>query len=288
MRNTERNVTLRRLLSHARYEVLPTPAAEQAVREHLPPRFTVTVTASPAKGLGATLDMAERLAAAGYDAVPHLAARMVSGRSELQEICDRLIAGGIRTVFVPAGDADPPAGPYAASLDLLEDLKALGSPFPQVGITGYPESHPAIADDLTVQAMWDKRRFATHIVSNLTFDPAVLVKWVNRVRQRGVTMPLLVGVPGPVDRTKLLMTATKIGVGESTKFLVKHRRTMTRLAAPGGFSPERFLERTAAGLSGPEAIVEGLHVYTFNQVGQTEKWRTELLERLGGPVGVAT
>jgi methylenetetrahydrofolate reductase (NADPH) len=288
MRNADRNVTLRRFLSHVRYEVLPTPSAEEAVREHLPPKFTVTITASPAKGLGATLDMAERLAAAGYVTVPHLAARMVSGRSELQDICDRLTAAGIRTVFVPAGDADPPAGPYAASLDLLEDLKAMGNPFPNVGITGYPESHPAIDDDLTVQAMWDKRRFATHIVSNLTFDPALLVKWVNRVRRRGVTMPLLVGVPGPVERTKLLMTATKIGVGESTKFLVKHRRTMTRLAAPGGFSPERFLERAAAGLSGPDAIVEGLHVYTFNQVGQTEKWRTELLDRLGGPVGVAT
>jgi methylenetetrahydrofolate reductase (NADPH) len=26
--------------------------------------------------------------------------------------------------------------------------------------------------------------------------------------------------------------------------------------------------------------VEGLHVFTFNQVAETEKWRTELLEQL--------
>ena len=94
---------------------------------------------------------------------------------------------------------------------MLEDLTAIGNPFAQVGVTGYPESHPTIHDDLTVQSMWDKRRYATHIVSNLTFDPAVIRDWVHRLRGRGVAMPLLLGVPGPVDRTKLLSMATKIG-----------------------------------------------------------------------------
>ena len=58
-------------------------------------------------------------------------------------------------------------------------LQALGAKYPEmdlahVGITGYPESHPTIHDDLTVQSMWDKRRYATHVVSNLTFDPDML------------------------------------------------------------------------------------------------------------------
>src|SRR5690348_3658702 len=110
MRNKAGRDALCRLLTRARYEVLPTPSCEDLVLEHVPAGFTVTVTASPNKGLGSTLDLAERLAAHGYRAVPHLAARMVSGRAELQEISDRLVASGIRTVFVPAGDADPPAG----------------------------------------------------------------------------------------------------------------------------------------------------------------------------------
>lgn len=279
---------LRRLLAQARYEVLPTASAEESVLTHLPRGFTVTVTASPSKGLEATLALAERLAAQGYPAVPHLAARMISGRSELAEICARLVPAGVRTVFVPAGDADPPAGGYHASLDLLEDLAELGRPFANVGVTGYPESHPSIADDLTVQAMWDKRRHATHVVSNLTFDPDTLQVWLRRMRARGITMPLLVGVPGPIDRTKLLSMATKIGVGESTRFLAKHRRTLTRLAAPGGFTGERFLERMAPALAAPDALVEGLHVFTFNQVAETERWRRDFLDRLGGPVSAAS
>jgi methylenetetrahydrofolate reductase (NADPH) len=282
MRNKSVAAALRDVLLHARYEVLPTASCEATVAEHLPAGFTVTVTASPSKGLGATIELAERLAALGFKAVPHLAARMVSGRSELAEISERLVAAGVTTVFVPAGDANPAAGSYAGALDLLVDLAELGRPFPEVGITGYPESHPTIHDDLTIQAMWDKRRFATHLVSNLTFDPGLLQSWLRRIRARGVTLPVLVGVPGPIDRAKLLAMATKIGVGESTRFLAKHRGTLTRLAAPGGFTGERFLQRAAPAFVGADAGVAGLHVFTFNQIAETERWRQDWLRRLGG------
>ena len=100
------------------------------------------------------------------------------------------------------------------------------------------------------------------------------------MRARGITMPLLLGIPGPVDRTKLLAMATKIGVGESTRFLAKHKGTFARLAAPGGFTGERFLEKFAPALSPPDALAEGLHVFTFNQVAATEAWRRTLLDQL--------
>ena len=285
MRNKTYGAFLADMLTSARYEVLPTPSIEEKVLEHLPLDRTVTVTASPAKGIEATLSLAERLARHGYATVPHLAARMVSGRGELAEIAARMQAAGVRTVFVPGGDQDPPAGDYTSALDLLEDLTALGRPFPEVGITGYPESHPTISDDLTVQSMWDKRRHATHVVSNLNFDPDSIKTWVDRMRVRGITMPVLLGIPGPIDRAKLLSMATKIGVGDSTRFLVKHKGTLTRLAAPGGFTGERFLERCAPVLARPGSLVTGLHVYTFNQVAETETWRREYLDRLMASTG---
>jgi methylenetetrahydrofolate reductase (NADPH) len=93
-------------------------------------------------------------------------------------------------------------------------------------------------------------------------------------------MPLLLGMPGPIDRAKLLAMATKIGVGESTRFLAKHKSTFARLAAPGGFTGERFLEECAATAAKPESLIEGLHIFTFNQIAQTEEWRQELLARV--------
>jgi methylenetetrahydrofolate reductase (NADPH) len=280
MRNKRQVSFVGELLGAARYEVLPTGSVEDRLLEHVPTDRTITVTASPAKGIEATLALTERLTVRGYHTVPHLAARMIAGRGQLAEICDRMRSAGVRTVFVPGGDQDPPAGDYHSALDLLEDLTALGRPFPEVGITGYPESHPTISDDLTVQAMWDKRRHATHIVSNLSFDPSTITLWVQRMRGRGITLPVLLGIPGPVERTKLLAMATKIGVGDSTRFLAKHKGTFARLAAPGGFTGERFLERCAPALSRPEALVTGLHVYTFNQIAETEAWRREYMGRL--------
>jgi len=186
---------------------------------------------------------------------------------------------GITRVFVPGGDVDP-VGDYPDAFSLLEDLHTLSQPFEQIGIAGYPETHPKIDDDLTVQAMWDKRRHATHIVSNLTFDAGAVKSWVERMRRRGVTTPLLLGMPGPIDRTKLLSMATKIGVGESTRFLAKNKGTFARLAAPGGWTGQRFLEECAGVAAKPEALIEGLHVFTFNQIAETEAWRQEMLERL--------
>jgi methylenetetrahydrofolate reductase (NADPH) len=271
-----------RLLQHTRYEVLPTATIEEKLLASVPVERTITVTASPSKGLEPTLDLAERLTGHGYVAIPHLAARMVRDRAELVEIAERLQGKGITRIFVPGGDADPP-GAYPDALSMLEDLATLETPFEHIGITGYPESHPTINDDLTIQSMWDKRRYATHVVSNLTFDPAVLTDWVRRMRSRGITQPLLLGIPGPVDRAKLLSMAGKIGVGESTRFLVKHKGTFARLAAPGGFTGEKFLRKCATDLGDPAMGVEGLHVFTFNQVAETEKWRTELLEQLTNP-----
>lgn len=278
MRNKDRDTVLR-LLRSARYEVLPTATIVEKVVEVVPREIPVTVTASPGKGLEATLSTAEELAGHGFEVVPHLAARMIQGAGELAEIVERVRGFGVTTVFVPGGDAAPGEG-FADALALLKELHALGDPFEQVGIAGYPESHPTIHDDLTIQSMWDKREHATQIVSNLTFDPAVIKDWLHRMRLRGVRLPLLLGIPGPVDRTKLLGMATKIGVGDSTRFLKKQSGMMARLVAPGGFTGERFLAKAAPTLGDPEAHVRGLHVYTFNQVAESEQWRSELIERL--------
>jgi methylenetetrahydrofolate reductase (NADPH) len=74
--------------------------------------------------------------------------------------------------------------------------------------------------------------------------------------------------------------AAKIGVGESTRFLAKIKGVFARLAAPGGFTGETFLQKCAPALGEPGALVEGLHVFTFNQIAETEAWRIGLLDSL--------
>ncbi|MFI2041191.1 methylenetetrahydrofolate reductase [Streptomyces bottropensis] len=273
---------LRTLLDGVRYEVLPAKATEDKVLAHVPRDVVVTVTASPVKGLEPTLDLTARLAAHGRRVVPHVPARLLRDDAHLKDVVDRLREAGVEDVFVPAGDADPPAGAYDGALPVLRHLSELGAPFARVGVTGYPESHPLIHDDITVQAMWDKREHATYVVSNLCFDPRVLGEWIARIRGRGIALPVHVGVAGPVQRARLLAMATKIGVGESTRFLTKHPSWFLRFAAPGGYAPEKLLRRTEETLTAPASGVAGLHLFTFNQIAETEAWRRALLERLGG------
>ncbi len=268
------------LLRHPRYEVIPSDAIEDAVVSSVPQDVTLTVTASPTKGLEATIALAQRLSEHGFTVVPHLSARLVVDDQHLEDVVAQLRASAIDDVFVPAGDADPPAGRFDSALSLLIRLDEMGRPFSRMGITGYPQSHPNIDDDVTVQAMWDKRHYATYIVSNLCFDPSVVRRWVKRVRARGVTLPIYFGLAGPVERTKLLTMATKIGVGESARFLSGHAEWFLRMGAPGGYNPSRLLARTSATLRDPASDVEGLHVFTFNQVRQTEQWRKGLLATL--------
>jgi methylenetetrahydrofolate reductase (NADPH) len=266
------------LLQHARYEIIPSASIEEKVVASVPRSVTITITASPTKGLDASLDLTERLRAEGYRVVPHLSARLVGDRAHLNDIVARLVSCGVDDVFVPAGDADPPVGNYDSALPLLMELDELGRPFREVGITGYPESHPSISDDLTVQAMWDKRKYATYIVSNLCFNAATVRDWIGRVRKRGVELPIYFGLAGPVEQAKLLRMATKIGVGDSIRVLAKHGNWLVRIGTPGGYDPTRLLHRAGSTLNDERANVKGLHVFTFNQLAETEAWRQSLLD----------
>jgi methylenetetrahydrofolate reductase (NADPH) len=266
-------------LQHPRYEVLPLPGIEETVFAHVPRDVTVTVTASPRQGLEATLEVSERVARAGYAVVPHLSARLVRDRAHLQEIVARLQAAGVRELFVPAGDAPEPAGEFAGAAALLSAMGDGRAGFDEIGITGYPERHHLISDEETIQAMFEKSTMATRIISQVCFDAEVIATWIERVRARGIDLPIWIGLPGVVDQAKLIRLSLKMGLGESTRFLRSHGDWMRRLVTRQ-FKPDDLVRDLAPTLADPAANVGGLHFYTFNEVARTERWRRRALARL--------
>jgi len=261
------------LLANPRYEVLPFGDVEEAVLAHVPTDVTLTVTVSPQKGIEHTLDVTERLTRHGYSVVPHLSARLVRDRPHLREILARVDEQGAHDVFVVAGDADEPAGEFEGAAPLLEAIAELGLLFDDVGITAYPESHPFISDETTIQAMFEKARFATYIVSQICFEPSVTASWVDRVWDRGTRLPIYIGIPGAVPRTKLLRVSKSIGLGASARFLNRHRGWVARAIRPGGFSPDPLITGLEESLADPERKIAGFHIFTFNDVEDTEQWR---------------
>ena len=267
-------------LRSPRYEVLPTEDVEDRVLAVVPRDVTITITASPRRGIEATIDLAERLGRHGYQVVPHISARLIRDDAHLREVLGRVVAIGRREIFVIAGDAKEPAGQFPDSVSLLAALMAEPHGMREIGVTGYPERHSFIDDDLTIQAMWDKRRIATYIVSNLCFDPRVVKKWIARVRRRGVQLPIHIGLAGVADPAKLLRISTRIGVVDSARFLRGHSNWFLRMVQPGGYDPGRFTTGLLPDLAMPERKVAGLHVFTFNEIEPTERWRQETLAQL--------
>jgi methylenetetrahydrofolate reductase (NADPH) len=275
---------LAQLLRRPRFEILPLDGIEEQVLEHLGTEVKVTVTASPRKGLEATLDLSERLARAGYPVVPHLSARLIRDRAHLEETVARLREAGIRELFVPAGDASEP-GEFAGAAELLEAMGPLRGGFDEIGITGYPESHHLIPDEETIQAMFAKAPMATCIISQICFDADVIAGWIAEVRRRGTHLPIWIGLPGSVDYAKLVRISVKIGLGESARFLRHHSNWMARLVTRK-FKPDPLLRGLGPTLADPNANVGGFHLYTFNEVERTERWRRQTLARLGIPPDV--
>jgi methylenetetrahydrofolate reductase (NADPH) len=273
------SASLARLLRNARFEVLPLEGIEEQVRAHLGTDALVTVTASPRRGLEATVDLTERLTAAGYATVPHISARLVRDRAHLAELIDRLHAGGVRELFVLAGDAAEPAGEFAGALELLDAMGPRRGDFDAIGITGYPESHHLISDEETIRAMFAKAPMATHIVSQICFDSSTITDWIKEVRRRGTDLPIWIGVPGCVPHAKLLRVSMKIGLGESARYLSHNRGWISRVLARQ-FKPDRLVRELTPCATDPAARVAGFHLYTFNEVARTERWRLRLLERL--------
>jgi methylenetetrahydrofolate reductase (NADPH) len=267
-------------LEHPRYEVLPLDGVADAVQAHVSAAVKITVTASPSKGLESTLRTAEQLVARGYAVVPHLSARLVRDRRHLEEIMVRLRAAGVREVFVIAGDASQPAGEFAGAAELLAAMGELRERLDEVGISGYPESHHFISDETTIEAMFEKEPMATYIVSQICFDADVIATWIRRVRDRGTLLPIWIGVPGAVDNRKLLRTSLRIGLGESVRFLRSQRGLLRRFLLPRVFTPTKLLQALVPSFADPAARVGGIHVYTFNELERTERWRLELIEQL--------
>jgi len=271
--------SLRRSLDRARFEILPIKGVEDQL-PYLPAGAAVTVTASPTKGLDATFALCETLAGLGIRAVPHLSARLVRDRAHLADLLATMQDLGIERVFVPAGDAPEAAGPYPDAVSLLRELDLMGHHLTDIGITGYPESHAFIPDDDTIRAMTDKAPFATHIVSQICYDPAVIDRWIGAVRARGITLPIYIGIPGAVDRVKLARISVKVGLGDSIRFLRKQASVVSKLAT--GYTPDHLIDRLGPTVARPGNAVVGWHLFTFNDVEKTERWRQDLLARIQG------
>jgi methylenetetrahydrofolate reductase (NADPH) len=275
--------TQRSLITDARFEVVPMKNLEGQL-EHIPAGASVSVTCSPAKGQQATLDLTRRIAGLGHVAVPHFSARLTEDAVAVKQLAQFCRENDLKEIFLVAGDAPEPVGAYDGVVAFLRDFLDTDHGVTRIGITAYPDGHALIDRAIVHEALHAKQALlkeagvAGFASTQMCFDLATWKQWAIGERAAGFELPLHIGVPGVIDRTKLLTMGMRLGIGNSMRFVKKQGGVLGKLFRPGGYDPNKLI--TPLSKLADELNIEGIHLFTFNNVLATAQWQQKMLAKL--------
>jgi methylenetetrahydrofolate reductase (NADPH) len=240
------------------------------------PNTQIAVTFLPGEEMAQRVEAAVLVRELGFEPIVHLSARRITSEAELdQYLSDITSKAGVKRVFIIAGDPPEPEGPYSTSLDIIETglLEKYGIEI--VGIGGHPEGHP----NNTPAELWDwmerkigairARGMTPLVVTQFAFDDDAIVGWVKEMRQRGIDVPVRLGVPGPAGIKRLLGFAKRCGVGASASVMKKYGISLTNLIGSAG--PDKLVKSLDKGLT-EEAGRVRLHLYPFGALTASAEW----------------
>ncbi|MGI5461135.1 methylenetetrahydrofolate reductase [Streptomyces sp. CA-249302] len=249
----------------------------QAAAESIPAGTRINVTYLGNEDLPLRLAAARSVQQLGLVPVPHVSARRLESQAQLEEFLAALRDSGTQqSVFVVGGDPTQPHGPYTDSFDVIRSGLLQKYGVGQVGLSGYPEGHPQIPQAELWAALEQKAALlvaeglAGDVITQFGFDAAPVLTWIGQLRERGIDLPVRVGVPGPAGVRRLLSYAARFGVGTSTSIARKYGLSLTNLMGTAG--PDRFIHTLAEGYDAAAHGEVKLHFYTFGGLGATSTW----------------
>jgi len=263
------------------------PHDEQLVPELaqiLPPGTTVYVAHTPKAAVDDVVRVATKVRAAGLRASPHIVARRIDSERTLRDALQRLREAGVEQVLLVAGDRNPPAGEFTSTLEILDSGAIVECGFRTIGVAGHPEGHPAVGPDALWSALEKKQAFAertgtsVHIVTQFSFNPEAVLNWDRQLAERGITLPVHIGIAGPTPLPKLIKFAVQCGIGASLGALSKGMGLMGRVAGLAT-SPDEMLIELVRGRArqGASHLVHP-HFYAFGGVATTTRWLAGVVE----------
>ncbi|WP_338014749.1 methylenetetrahydrofolate reductase [Altericroceibacterium spongiae] len=230
-------------------------------------------------------EMEDRVAAAklvrelGFEPMPHLSARRLESTETLDNLLARVTGeAGVKRVFMIAGDPPKAEGPYEDSLQIIESGLLEKHGITVAGIGGHPEGHPNVSkSDLWV---WMERKITALrerditplIVTQFAFDDEAILNWIEEMRERGIDVPVRIGVPGPAGIKRLIGFAKRCGVGASANVMKKYGVSLTNLIGKAG--PDKLIHALESGLT-PEHGRVRLHFYPFGNLKASAEWINE-------------
>jgi methylenetetrahydrofolate reductase (NADPH) len=265
------------LLSSASVEISSRGHRLQELRDNFQPGTDVTITFLPGDNYRHNVETAAVLRRAGFNPVPHIAAREMATREALDDFLIRARGeADVSRVLLIAGDVALARGPFKSSFDIRASgvLEARG--IASVSVAGYPEGHPYLqaANALTaLQAWWDwggETKIRVDVLTQFCFESAPILGWIGELGARGIDLPVVVGLAGPATPATLMKFALRCGVGNSMRALRGQIGRFGRLLTDTG--PDEVMRGLRSAPPSATASISGFHLFPFGGLRKTGAW----------------
>ncbi len=218
----------------------------------------------------------------GLEPVPHIPARFVRDEDDLKRRVERLAkSGDVTRYLVLGGGAPEPIGDYHCALQLMETGVFEANGAKALGVAGHPEGNADISrvhgEAVLMQALTEKQAYIRDaglegfIATQFLFEAQPVAVWARNLRENGIDLPALIGIPGPASIKTLARYAAVCGVGNSARFIRKQALNITKLLSVS--TPDKFIDDLAdIHSTSPELKVVGPHMYPFGGFDKLFDW----------------
>lgn len=277
------NAALEAFLKGYSIEVMPRTAEKvEDFRALLPKGTRVYIAHIDGTLIEDMVATARRIAAEGYDVMPHFPARIIRDKATLQDWVARYKDAGVKQGLLLAGGVAQPVGEFSTSMQLLESGAFDG--FQRLHVAGHPEGNKDIdpdgSDRMVMEAARWKSAFAERtdaqmaMATQFCFEAQPVIDWVNRLQAEGVKLPVHIGIAGPAKLQTLIKFAIACGVGPSLRVLQKRAMDVTKLLLP--YEPTEVLEGLAAHkAANPGFGIEQVHFFPLGGIKTNAQWVTD-------------
>jgi len=249
----------------------------------LPRGMTIYVAHTPKATLGDVVRVAKKVQSLGFRASPHIVARRIESERALREGLAELTQAGVEQVLLVAGDLAKPLC-FTSTLEIIDSGAIEQAGIKYAGVSGHPEGHKQVADDVLLAAMKHKQAWAertgikVHSATQFSFDADVMVQWAAGLPAKGINLPVHLGIAGPTPLQKLVKFAVACGVGASPGSVMKNMAAMTNLARMK-VGPDQMMVGILRGCAAhPQARIVRPHFYAFGGVVATANWLRQVMD----------
>jgi methylenetetrahydrofolate reductase (NADPH) len=277
------------LLASASVEISSHGHQLAELRENFAEGTEVTITFLPGDNIRSNVETAAKLRRAGFEPVPHIAAREIASHKALNDCLASLRReADVRRVLLIAGDVAAARGPFKSSRDVANSRLLQAHGIRRVSIAGHPEGHPFLDEEASFRSLADWRDWSqandirVDIVTQFCFEAAPILKFFAELDARGIALPVIVGLAGPATPATLTKFALRCGIGNSMRALRGQIGRYGRLLVDA--APDDVMSGLQSAPGEVRQAIAGFHLFPFGGLRKAANWLRGHAKAASGPL----